>query len=260
MKCRVCKSDNLKLYYTQGYNHEYKFYQCQNCKLVNIDLTNLTISDHQDKYSINLKDPKDKSKNVGALLSINYINQKISNKGKMLDIGCGNGALLQYAKETGWEVEGLELVESIAQFVKENLNIEVQVGNFMDGFSTESEFDLVTFRHVLEHIPDSIKVMNEISRLLVPGGYAMMEFPNIEALSLKYRRLLSNLGFKKKYAIGYQPGHCNEFCRESFQYLCDKTGYELLDWQTYSYSTIKNAIYKVFNTSTKARVLIRKKS
>jgi 2-polyprenyl-3-methyl-5-hydroxy-6-metoxy-1,4-benzoquinol methylase len=218
------------------------------------------MADHQDKYSFNLKNPKDRSKNIGANLSVNYINNKLDSKGKLLDIGCGNGALLIYAKESGWEVEGSELVESIAKFVKNELNIDVKVGNFMNGYQNESTFDLVTFRHVLEHIPNSIKVMNEISRLLVPRGYAMMEFPNIEALSLKYRRFLSNMGYKKKYSEGYQPGHCNEFSRESFQYLCDKTGFELLDWQTYSYSSIKNSIYRVLNTSTKARVLIRKKS
>lgn len=259
MVCRICEGKELKLYYTQGYNQEYKFYQCQNCKLVNIDLAQLTIADHQGKYSYNLKDPKIKKDNVGADLSVQYINNKLSHKGRLLDIGCGNGALLLYAKETGWQVEGTELVESIAQFVENELNINVTVGDFMNGYNNEKPFDVVTFRHVLEHIPDSLSVMNEISRLLVPKGHAVLEFPNIEALSRKYRRLLTKVGLGKKYAKGYQPGHCNEFCCESFQYLCDKTGFELLDWQTYSYSPLKNAIYKVFNTSTKARVLIRKK-
>jgi 2-polyprenyl-3-methyl-5-hydroxy-6-metoxy-1,4-benzoquinol methylase len=216
------------------------------------------MADHQDKYSIDLPDPRARDKNKGAVLSINYINEKLDNKGRILDIGCGNGALLLYAQQSGWEVEGSELVESIAKFVKDELDIKVKVGDFMDGYDNETPFDLVTFRHVLEHIPDSIGVMNEISRLLVPRGHAMLEFPNIEAMSLKYRRLLANLGFKKKYAKGYQPGHCNEFCRESFTYLCEKTGFELLDWQTYSYTPLKNAIYKLFNTSTKARVLVRK--
>lgn len=259
MQCRICSSNNLKLYYTQGHEHEYKFYQCQNCKLVNIDLSNLFMADHQEKYAIGLQDPKDKNKNIGAILSVEYINKNLKDKGRLLDIGCGNGALLLYARESGWEVEGSELIEEIAITIEKELGISVKVGNFMDGYDNSVQYDLVTFRHVLEHIPDSIVVMEEIKRLLVPRGYAMLEFPNIEALSLKYRRLLSTLGFKKKYAKDYQPGHCNEFCYESFSYLCEISGFELLDWQTYSFSNLKNAIYKVFNTSTKVRVLIRKK-
>ncbi len=48
MKCRLCDSGNLRLYYTQGNNSEYKFYKCNNCDLVNYDLAEGL---NQSKYS-----------------------------------------------------------------------------------------------------------------------------------------------------------------------------------------------------------------
>ncbi|NNF41144.1 MAG: hypothetical protein HKN64_07175 [Woeseiaceae bacterium] len=63
----------------------------------------------------------------------------------------------------------------------------------------------------------------------------------------------------KKYSEDWRPGHCNEFCRESFEYLLEKTGFELLVWHTYSSKTLANAFYRVFPVASKARALVRKR-
>jgi hypothetical protein len=39
----------------------------------------------------------------------------------------------------------------------------------------------------------------------------------------------------------WRPGHVNEFCRKSFEYLLDKTGFELVVWRTYSNRPVANA-------------------
>jgi SAM-dependent methyltransferase len=41
----------------------------------------------------------------------------------------------------------------------------------------ENSFDVVLCNHVLEHVRDDIKAMSEISRVLKPGGYAVMQVP-----------------------------------------------------------------------------------
>ena len=42
---------------------------------------------------------------------------------------------------------------------------------------TESTFDLVVCNHVLEHIPDDTKAMQELYRVLKPGGIAILQIP-----------------------------------------------------------------------------------
>lgn len=258
MNCRVCGNDNLKLHYSQGNMEEYKFYKCSTCKLINYDLTGGL---DQSKYSGIYIDPADESnkQNITQSKSYNFIKNNIKSKGKLLDIGCGNGKILLLAKQDGWNVKGLELSKYYAETIMTRFGIQVEVSNFLEYNVTQDEKnDLVILRHVLEHLPDSILAMNKINQLLSSNGIALLEFPNIESLELKIKRLLTKFGVKKKYKSGYKPGHCNEFCKESFSYLLNNTGFQLISWELYSNKSNANYFLTKFNISSKARVLIKK--
>ena len=166
MKCRLCDSSDLKLYYTQGNNSEYKFYKCINRDLVNYDLA---AGLDQSKYSYEYISPEDEShkQNRTQTKSYNYIKKSLPNKGKLLDIGCGNGKILLLAKNDGWDVKGLELSKYYAEKIHNKYGINVNVSNFLEyDVSQEEKYDLVILRHVLEHLPDSILAMKKINRFL----------------------------------------------------------------------------------------------
>jgi 2-polyprenyl-3-methyl-5-hydroxy-6-metoxy-1,4-benzoquinol methylase len=164
------------------------------------------------------------------------------------------------AKNDGWIVRGLELSKFLADSIIKKYNIQVTVSDFLKYKPEKNEqFDFVVLHHVLEHLPDSLLAMKKINALLKPGAYAVLGFPDIEGYELKLKRYLSNTGYyKKKYKKNYKPGHCNEFCKESFTYLLDQTGFELIKWQHYSSKKILNILYNFINFGSKVRVLIRK--
>ena len=122
-----------------------------------------------------------------------------------------------------------------------------------------NKWDIVVLRHVLEHFPDSVIVMNRIRDLLSPRRYALIEVHNIDSWELKSKRFLSRYHiFKKKYSKNFVPGHCNEFCKDSFSYLMKKTGFKLISWQTYSHKPAVDLIYKVILVGNKVRAIIQK--
>lgn len=261
MNCRLCGNSSIKLYYSQGNENQFGFYKCPECKLVNFDIS---AGLDQEKYSgESYISPDDESQkqNKDQTAAYNFIQRKINNKGKLLDIGCRNGKLLLLAKNSGWNVESLELSEFLACSIKERYGLEIVVSDFSSYNSgSDGNYDVVVLRHVLEHLPDSIAAMTKINSLLKPGGFGVFEFPDIEGLENKVKRALARTGLiKKKYKDSYKPGHCNEFCKESFKYLLGKTGFELLEWQNYSSKSFLNIIYKYTSWGTKARALIRKK-
>jgi len=95
--------------------------------------------------------------------------------------------------------------------------------------------------------------------LLRPNGLALLEFPNTGSTTYRVKRVLKNLGLRnKKFTAEWRPGHVNEFCRTSFEYLLSQTGFELVVWRTYSSREYANAFYRVFPVASKARALVRK--
>lgn len=260
MICRLCGNNNLKLYYVQGNKNQYKFYKCPTCKLVNYDLTTGQdqIKYEGGKYIL----PEDMSpkQNKDQHETYKFIKKRIKSEGRLLDIGCGNGKLLLLAKNDGWDVKGLELSKFLADSINSRYGIDVAISNFLTYTSDEKGvFDIIILRHVLEHLPDSIIAMTKINELLKTNGYAVLEFPDIEGCELKLKRFLKKTGIhKKRYEETYKPGHCNEFCKESFKYLLAKTGFELLEWQNYSSNAFLTYVYKILNWGSKARVLILK--
>jgi len=146
----------------------------------------------------------------------------------------------------------------MAKKVTEELGIEV--ANFPEYKNITPEFDVVSLRHVLEHLPDSIAAMNKISGLLKNKGFAIIEVPNIESIVMKFQRFFNRINIiKKKYSANYVSGHCNEFGIEAFKNLLQKTGFCLIEWETYSKKPISNFIYNKIKTGAHMRCLIQKK-
>lgn len=259
MHCRICNSKQLKLFYCQGNTNQFSYYKCKNCDLVNLDLTGLEINQYQHKYYRRFIPPSDYEEEKGASDAYRFITKYVPVKGKYLDIGCGWGRLLYFARKDGWEVKGVEISPQFAEYVRSRLNIEVDIADFLLYENTHEKFDLISLRHVLEHLPDSILAMNKIYNLLKNTGYAHFEFPNINSVSHRIKRFLIRTGIhKKQYDSSYFPGHCNEFSKKTFIYLLAKTRFQLIRWETYSFKPFNDCIYNRIHIGTKARVIVKK--
>jgi len=259
MNCRICNNDKLNLFYEQGDKNQFKFYKCPKCGLVNLDLSGLKIDDHQGKYFARFKHIENYENEKEAKAAYQFIKKHIPVKGSYLDVGCGGGSVLYFAKKDGWQVKGLEISPDYAKYVHDTLQVEVYVADFLKFENIVEQFDVVSLRHVLEHLPDSILAMNKISALLKKGGYGYFEFPNINSISHRIQRFFSNMKLhKKKYLNSYQPGHCNEFSKKTFCYLLKLTNFELVQWETYSFKPFTNFIYNRIKIGTKARAIVRK--
>jgi SAM-dependent methyltransferase len=257
--CRVCGGNDLDFYYAQGNRAQFHYYKCRHCGLVNLDLANGL---DQEQYTEDLADPRDDSvrqhREIDA--SFDFIRRFVPGPARLLDIGCGNGRLLHVAQRAGWQVKGIELSARAAELVTELLGVEAVAANFLEMQNAdESEsYDVVCLRHVLEHLPDSKLAMSKIRALLRPGGYALLEMPNIEGFDKRLKRWINQHGLhRRRFSEDFVAGHCNEFCRESFEYLVTTSGFSLLHWETYSKKALTNLLYRHVHIGNKARALIR---
>lgn len=99
--------------------------------------------------------------------------------GDLLDVGCGTGAFLALARERGWRVTGTEL-SGYACRAAEAQGIRAVRGEVWEAGLPAASFDVVTCWHVIEHVADPRRVLEELHRLLRPGGRLLLATPNVE--------------------------------------------------------------------------------
>ena len=257
MICKLCGASELKLFYTQGDQRQFKFYRCQNCRLVVYDTRSGV---NQEKYILTRVDPRAPTRqNRGHRQTYAFIKRHVTPPGRMLDLGCGDGTVLWLAKQDGWDVKGVELFPEHAKLVRETLGFDVETSDITGYTGVDEAWDCVVLTHVLEHLPDPVGALKKIHRLLKPGALAVLEFPNIDAFDARLRRLLDRLKIhRRKYAATYVPGHVQEFCRGSFEYAARTAGLALEVWETYSINPLQYVLFRNVPIGNKARVLVRR--
>lgn len=114
-------------------------------------------------------------------LQLDYFYRHLPRKsGRLLDIGCGNGAFLLRAQEAGWCVEGLEPDPAASARAREAGVVVHPV--LPDAFHSSELFDRVTLSHVFEHVHEPRELLAHCHRFLRQGGVLWMSLPHIEGI------------------------------------------------------------------------------
>lgn len=101
---------------------------------------------------------------------------QLSSQGRMLDVGCGNGAFLRAfsRRYPDWRLNGTETTERYKKEVEALQGVEaVYVGSHPPG-----GFQFVSMVHVLEHIPNPLRFLREVWNLLDDNGLLLVQIPN----------------------------------------------------------------------------------
>jgi len=118
---------------------------------------------------------------------------------RILDLGCGDGeGSARLAKITGANVVCADVSElAVAKCRDRGLEAHhVVLGESPLPFDTAS-FDLVYMTEVLEHLVDPDKAVDEVVRVLNPGGYLILSTPNLACLP---NRFLVGLGIQPLFS------------------------------------------------------------
>lgn len=102
-------------------------------------------------------------------------------KGKILDIGCGAGFFLQAARARGWVPYGVDIVPEFVQFAGDELRLDnVRCGSLPEMNFPRESFDTVTLWDLIEHLRNPLDWLNEVNRILRPGGQVVIWTPNVK--------------------------------------------------------------------------------
>lgn len=100
-------------------------------------------------------------------------------EGRLLDVGCATGVFLDEMRRQGnWEVYGVEPAALAASYAREHFGLQVFQGTLLDAGYPDDFFDVVTMWDVLEHVPNPRGYLDEIRRILKPGGWLIIKVPD----------------------------------------------------------------------------------
>ena len=254
-----------------GFPGVFEIYRCPACSHCTLaaDFSNNEIIDLYSNYyprsDFSLDDFKPRKEVSGFSAWLNGERRSayawVPENVRILDVGCGFGETLAYHKERGCDVYGVEADENIKR-VADKFGFNVHVGFFDSEIYEPDFFDYVTFDQVIEHCPDPLETFKGLSRILKPGGVAILSTPNANGWGAR--------AFGRFWINWHTPYHVEFFSSESISLAAEQSDLKVekiktitsSEWLLYQWIHLitfpKQGVPSIFWTQSSSKSLIEK--
>lgn len=148
--------------------------------------------------------------------------------GRLLDIGTGDGYFLTFANRF-FRAMGTE-ISPVGKRLASRFGVDVYQGSFRDSEFRHPPFDLVTLWHVLEHVPDPAKTLEDLKNWIKPGGLLVLAVPNEALKAARYRWLGRFQQDHFEPILDGEEIHLTFFVPATLKKLVEAKGFEILEF------------------------------
>lgn len=212
--CLVCNGDNIHVLH--GYER-HDLVKCADCGFVFMKKipTNQELEDYYSVYAYETEKEIPEPTRI-SLESLLDSFEKYRQNNRILDVGCGEGWILELAMKKGWQAYGTEF-SSKAIEICEKKGIKMYSGVLQSEKIREKDFDVIVSSETIEHINNPREELANIHQLLRKGGIFYITTPNFNSY---LRRMM-----KDKYAIIKYPEHLSYYTTTTLNKLLKETGF-----------------------------------
>lgn len=220
--CPVCDSLNLR---QLSVRPDLALINCMDCGLVTRGPI-MSAGQIEDFYRQGYHDYYSQKDTFNAVYKMKFLSAKkyleyiktYKPSGRLLDIGCAYGQMLEAAKAAGFEACGIELSREAGKYLNQQgyraYNKPVEEVDFTDDY-----FDVITMIDLLEHIPEPRKFFLCLARILKKGGLLFIITPNVTSLAARVMN---------RYWPHYQKEHLCYYSKKVMAYLLKESGFEII--------------------------------
>lgn len=219
--CLICNRSNI--FALDGYER-HDLLKCADCGFVFMRKIP-TNKELEDYYSIYAYEKEKEIPEPTRLSFENLLNsfEKYRQNNRILDVGCGEGWILELAMKRRWQAYGTEF-SSKAIEICEKKGIKMYAGVLQPENIKEKDFDIVVSSETIEHINNPREELANIYQLLRQGGLLYITTPNFNSY---LRRMM-----KERYAIIKYPEHLSYYTAKTLNRVLGETGFSKVKLMT----------------------------
>jgi SAM-dependent methyltransferase len=147
---------------------------------------------------------------------LRWLERTAPRRGRLLDVGCGEGTFLEAAGQRGWLPVGTEMSEAARRARERGIDVLAT----LDEASARAPFQAVTLWHTLEHLRDPLGGARRLRRILAPDGVLLLAVPNARGLQAQL--------YGSRWFHLDVPRHLYHFGPQSLDRLLAMAGFRVL--------------------------------
>lgn len=151
-------------------------------------------------------------------LAVDAVRRFAKKKLYVLDIACNDGVQLEYFRDLGCDVIGVDPAENLRSITeKKKIKVIVDYWTKKTADQIKKRFDIITATNVFAHVDDVHEFLQACKKSLAPGGIIIIEFPYVD-------NMIANNEFDTVY-----HEHLSYFLVNSFKILVEKLNMHIVD-------------------------------
>ncbi|MBI3110982.1 MAG: class I SAM-dependent methyltransferase [Ignavibacteriales bacterium] len=152
--------------------------------------------------------------------------QKFRPSGDFFEIGCGMGYFLDYARQKGYHVSGIEYAAMGTKICRERFGLDVRQGSFEEFPLQPGRYDVIFMGDVLEHLIDPRSMLEKARQMLKPSGIVAIEVPSMFNSIVGRLAVVGYRTMRTHKQMPMPPYHVNEFTPVTLRAMLLRAGFE----------------------------------